>query len=152
MVGHDRLAILVAEDDPNDVALLLRAFKKVGTTMPVHVCHDGTEAIAYLKGDGQYTDRAKFPLPRILITDLKMPKCNGFELLAWLQAHPDCAVIPSIVLSASADERDVKQAYALGANCYFCKPVSIDRLITILQLLKTFWSEALLPEVKGSCK
>src|SRR5687767_9310996 len=98
MVGHDKLAILVAEDDPNDVALLLRAFRKVGTTMPVHVCQDGSEAILYLKGEGQFGDRAKFPLPRILITDLKMPKCNGFELLQWLKDHPECCVIPSVVL------------------------------------------------------
>lgn len=152
MVGHQKLAILVAEDDPNDVALLLRAFKKVGITMPVHVCRDGAEAIEYLQGKGLFADRGKFPQPRILITDLKMPRCNGFELLTWVRDHPDCNVIPSVVLSASADDGDVKKAYQLGANCYFCKPVSVDRLVTLVQLLKTFWAEALLPEVTNDCR
>ena len=81
------LVILVADDDENDTLLLERAFKKVGVEMPVRVCRDGAEAMEYLKGEGKYADRTEYPFPRVLVTDLKMPKCTGFDLLQWLQNH-----------------------------------------------------------------
>src|SRR5688572_597687 len=119
MPGNQRLVIVVAEDDPNDVLLLQRAFQKNGIPLPVHVCYDGADAMAYLKGEGRYADRQSYPFPRVFITDLKMPRCGGFEILEWLNNHPECSVIPKIVLSASAEERDVRKAFQLGANCYF---------------------------------
>ncbi|MGN6385680.1 MAG: response regulator, partial [Verrucomicrobiota bacterium] len=78
-----RLIILLAEDDPNDVLLLQRAFKKNGIELPVHVSADGEDAMLYLKGEGKYKDRETYPFPRVIITDLKMPKCSGFDLLRW---------------------------------------------------------------------
>src|SRR5688500_19927215 len=82
---RERLIILVAEDDPNDVLLLRRAFHKNGIDHPIHISSDGSDAMAYLQGAGPYAEREKYPFPRAIITDLKMPRCSGFELLEWLE-------------------------------------------------------------------
>ena len=148
---NNRLIILVAEDDPNDTLLLKRAFKKNGVEMPVHVCADGEEAMEYLRGVGKYADREQYPFPRVLITDLKMPRCSGFDLLGWLRDHPECNLIPKIVLSASAEEQDVVKAYQLGANCYFQKPSTFDGLCEVVRLAHTFWSRAALPPLPQNC-
>lgn len=151
MPGNQRLVIVVAEDDPNDVVLLQRAFQKNGIPLPVHVCNDGADAMAYLKGEGRYADRQTYPFPRVLITDLKMPRCGGFELLEWLDKHPECNLIPKIVLSSSAEERDVRKAFQLGANCYFRKPATVQELQEIVKLASDFWTRALLPELPQFC-
>lgn len=143
--------MLVAEDDENDSFLLGRAFKKIGITMPVHVCRDGAQAISYLRGEGEFADRAKFPFPRVLITDLKMPKCSGFDLLRWLQEHPECNMIPKMVLSASAEAKDVILAYQLGANAYFKKPATFEKLVEIIKTAHDFWDKAELPELPKNC-
>lgn len=147
----NRLIILLVEDDANDSFLLQRAFKRNGIDLPVHVCRDGEDAMEYLRAEKQYSDRDKFPFPRVLITDLKMPKCSGFDLLAWLQAHPECNLIPKIVLSASAEEKDVIRAYRLGANCYFRKPSSLDELTELIKVASRFWNTAVLPPLPGKC-
>lgn len=151
MDWKQQLVILVAEDDENDSFLLLRAFKKVGIAMPSHICRDGAEAMEYLKGEGKFSDRTTYPFPRVLITDLKMPKCSGMDLLRWLDEHPDCNLIPKIVLSASAQPADVKLAYQLGANCYFRKPATFNELVELVTLAQTFWSRAELPELPKTC-
>jgi CheY-like chemotaxis protein len=147
----EKLIILVAEDDENDTFLLRRAFTRNGIDLPVHVCRDGAEAMAYLKGEEPYVDRTKYPFPRALITDLKMPRCSGFDLLEWLNVHPECGVIPTIVLSASAEEQDVTRAYQLGANCYFRKPRSFDELVKVVRLSHEFWTESLIPPLPKNC-
>lgn len=151
MEWKSRLVILVAEDDENDVFLLLRAFKKVGIDMPCYVCKDGAEAVAYLKGEGKFADRIVHPFPRVLITDLKMPGCSGFDLLRWLNDHPECNLIPKIVLTASAMPSDVKLAYQLGTNCYLKKPGDFDGLVQLIKITLTFWSAAELPELPKNC-
>ena len=143
--------MLIVEDDENDSFLLMRAFKKVGNTMPSYVCRDGAEAMAYLKGEGQFADRVKHPFPRVLITDLKMPKCSGFDLLKWLDNHPECNLIPKVVLSASAEEKDVILAYQLGANCYFKKPATFDKLVEMVRAAQVFWEIAELPPLPKNC-
>lgn len=145
------LVILVAEDDENDSFLLQRAFRKVGLGMPAYVCRDGAEAMAYLKAEGEFADRIKYPFPRVLITDLKMPKCSGFDLLEWLKGHPNCNLIPKIVLSASAEQSDIKRAYELGANCYFKKPTAFDDLLELVKYAQQFWFAAELPELPKKC-
>ena len=148
---NEKLIILVVEDDPNDTILLKRAFQKNGIDLPVHVCTDGEDAMAYLRGDGPYTDRVTFPFPRVLIMDLKMPKCSGFDLLEWLQKHPECNLIPKIVLSASSQEVDVIRAYQLGANCYFRKPSTFQELCKLVAVANDFWKVAVLPPLPGKC-
>ena len=146
-----RLIILVAEDHPDDTVLLQEAFKRNGINMPVHVSPDGEDAMQYLKGEGIYKDRMQFPFPRVLITDIKMPKCSGLDLLAWLQNHPECNLIPKIVLSASAEERDVVRAYQLGANCYFQKPTTFKELTNLVRLTNDFWIHAEIPPLPENC-
>jgi CheY-like chemotaxis protein len=80
-----------------------------------------------------------------------MPRCSGFDLLRWLHDHPDCNLIPKIVLSASAEPADVKLAYQLGANCYFTKPPNFDKLVEFVKLAHDFWSTANLPELPKNC-
>jgi CheY-like chemotaxis protein len=152
MAGSNQpLIILVAEDDPNDTLLLQRAFKKNKIDLPVHVCTDGEDAMNYLKGKGRYADRDLFSFPRVLITDLKMPRCSGFDLLAWLQKHPECNLIPKIVLSASNEESDVNKAYQLGANCFFRKPSTFDALCELIHLANEFWRTAEIPPLPENC-
>jgi CheY-like chemotaxis protein len=114
----EKLLVLWVEDDPNDVVLIRRAFKKAGIE-PVHVCANGEDAVNYLQGVAPYNDRAQFPFPNLIITDLKMPKVNGLDFLRWLRAHPQCRVLPVVVFSASAQTSDIEQVYHLGANGYF---------------------------------
>jgi CheY-like chemotaxis protein len=147
----NKLIILVAEDDPNDTLLLKRAFTKNNIDLPVHVCVDGQDAMDYLKGCLRYEDRDRFPFPRVLITDLKMPRCSGFDLLAWLQSHPDCNLIPKIVLSASDQEQDVIRAYELGVNCYFRKPGTFAELCDLVRVASEFWTRAVLPPLPAKC-
>ena len=149
--GSKKPIILVAEDDENDAYMLKRAFAKNGVPMPVYICSDGEAAMAYLKGEGQFANREEFPFPRVLVTDLKMPMCSGFEVLAWLQAHPECNMIPKVVLSASNQEADVIKAYQLGANCYFTKPTSPEDLLKLVRLLHEFWSVAEMPPLPENC-
>lgn len=143
--------ILVAEDDPNDTLLLRRAFQKNGIDLPMHISGDGSDAIAYLQGAGPYGDRAKYPFPRAIITDLKMPRCSGFELLEWVKTHEECSVIPIIILSASAEDRDVKRCYQLGANAYFQKPSNFGELCEVVKLSYQFWMRSVLPAIPKKC-
>jgi CheY-like chemotaxis protein len=147
----DHMHIMVAEDDENDVLLLLRALKKIGMGDSVNVCRDGVDAIEYLQGRGQYDDRQRHPFPNVIITDLKMPRKGGMEVLRWLREHPECHVIPLIVLSSSNQYRDVSDAYREGANCYLKKPSSFEELQHLMKALFDFWSLCEKPEVPEVC-
>jgi CheY-like chemotaxis protein len=143
--------VLIAEDNQDDAFMLQRAIQKSGLEMPVYICGDGKEAIQYLKGEGEFSDRRKHPFPRLIVTDLKMPICDGFDILEWLQKHPECNLIPKIVLSSSNQEVDIVRAYQLGANCYFAKPTSSAQLNKIVEALYGFWSLAELPPLPQKC-
>ncbi len=143
----ENLIILVVDDDPEDVLLLKQALLRNGHSLPVHHCQNGAEAISYLAGAAPFGDRALYPFPRVLITDLKMPKCNGFELLEWLRGHPQCGAIPAIVLSGSAEESDVRRAFELGAKSYFQKPSSFESFVSLMKLATDYWARALVPSV-----
>jgi CheY-like chemotaxis protein len=132
--------ILVCEDDSNDAHLLERAVKKIGVPNPIQVVVDGEEAIDYLSGKGKFADRVRHPFPSVIITDLKMPRKDGFDVLRWLQEHPECAVIPTIVWTSSAVDRDILNAYKLGANCYLQKPNNPGDWEKTIRLLFTFWT------------
>ena len=134
------LNILVAEDDRDDAWILQRAFNHSGITRPIHIVHDGKEAIEYLSGNGPYADRSLHPYPDVLILDLKMPKVSGFEVLQWINEHPDYRVIPCIVWSSSADRRDVKHAFCLGAHGYLCKPARYEDFVPMVEKLLGFWN------------
>ncbi len=135
------LTILIAEDSENDALLLQMALKRAGIKERVYVVADGVEAIAYLRGEGKYKDRSKFPFPNVLFTDLKMPRMSGFEVLQWLRSNPECFIIPIIVLSASQLDDDIRKAYQLSANAYLVKPGKFEDLQKILKLAFEFWDK-----------
>src|SRR5436309_14383558 len=118
--------ILIAEDSENDAELVRAALKRARVTNPTQIVPDGECVIAYLKGEAPYGDRTKHPFPRLLILDIKMPRLNGFEVLSWIRDHPECAVIPVVIMSSSRDDRDVTKAYQLGANSYMTKPRRLE--------------------------
>lgn len=148
---EDAFPILIAEDDENDVIILERALRQAGFTNPFHVCRDGTEVVAYLCGEGEYTDRKRYPFPRMLVTDLKMPKMDGLEVLKWLHDHPECNVIPRVVLTASRQISDIQEAYKLGVNSYLVKPGSYVRLTEMLKLLFEYWEMCERPQLPAKC-
>jgi len=131
--------VLIAEDDPNDAYFIKLAFAEAGITRPPHISENGLDAIDYLEGNGQYGDRQRFPYPLWILTDLKMPLVDGFQVLAWLNKHPDLQIIPTVVFSSSANLADVKRAYCLGANAYFRKPSGLAGFNAIICGLVQFW-------------
>jgi CheY-like chemotaxis protein len=144
--------ILVVEDDSNDQFMLMRGFKKIGVTTPIHVVNNGLEAISYMMGEGKFANRAEFAYPTFIMTDLKMPGADGFAVLEFLKGNPEWAVIPTIVFSASSDLDDIKKAYMLGASSYHIKPGSPDDLAHQIQVLHAYWITCEVPLVDRSGK
>jgi len=144
--------IMVVEDDPNDQFLIVQAFKKIGVTDPIQIVGGGAEAIAYMMGEGKFSDRQKYAYPTFIITDLKMPKGDGFTVLEFLKGNPQWKVIPTIVLSASSDLDDIKKSYMLGASSYHIKPQSHDELRNHLAVINAYWMTCQVPEVDSTGK
>src|SRR5690349_1021114 len=119
---------MLVEDSEDERAMLRFAFGKAGVRNPVRELHNGDEAIEYLSGEGEYADRERYPLPCLIITDLKMPGVDGFELLDWLRKHPEFDPVPKLVLSNSLIESDATRARELGACEFFVKPGQFDQL------------------------
>ena len=111
--------VLVAEDNPDDALLLRRALEKAGIGSRLKIVSDGEELLLYLQGRGAYDNRENCPIPSLIILDLKMPRKGGLEVLEWMNENRDLASVPTIVLSASNLENDVRSAYHLGANTFF---------------------------------
>src|SRR2546429_5508391 len=118
----DSALILIAEDQGADISIILRAFTKARVLNPVQVVRDGEEVIAYLNGEGKFANRAEYPLPELLLLDLKMPRIDGFEVLRWLRQQPGLATLRVVVLTSSKEMRDLNLAYQLGANSFLVKP------------------------------
>lgn len=131
--------ILLAEDDNEDAFLMCRAFRKAHLLNPVIRVRNGEEAIAYLRGDGDYANRERYPLPFLLLLDLKMPLADGFDVLRWVRNQPDLKRMLVVVLTSSTHEPDVKKAYELGANSYLTKPAGFDELTQLLNRLHGYW-------------
>ena len=131
--------ILHVEDDENDVFLLKRAFERTGIPNRLHLVSDGQMAIDYLSGKGQFADRQKHPLPCMVLTDLKLPKRSGLELLQWIRHQQRLKKLVVVVFSSSALAKDVDLAYELGANAYIQKSHNPDQLDEIAYLLKAWW-------------
>jgi CheY-like chemotaxis protein len=148
---YEEFPILIAEDDENDAIILERALRKVGFANPFRFCRDGTEVLEYLQAQGRYANRQEFPFPRVLITDLKMPKMGGIEILKWLYHHPECNMIPKIVLTASQQACDIQEAYQWGANSYLVKPGGYERLTEMLKLFFDYWNMCEKPAVPQNC-
>jgi CheY-like chemotaxis protein len=132
--------ILLAEDDPNDVFFLRRAFQSAAIKCQILDVPNGQEAIHYLQGTGSYSNRTDFPRPALLLMDLKMPLLDGFDLLTWLQSQSEFAELPAVVLSSSAHEEDISRCQTLGARGYHVKP---SDLVQLTQLAREFESRYL---------
>ena len=130
-MSGERAIILLVEDDPNDAMLAQRALQKAGASQEILHLVDGEEAIHYLSGKPPFEDRKKFPLPRLVLLDLKMPRMNGFDVLSWLQDHPELAQLPVVVLTGSIEPKDVTNARKLGAVGYEVKPIDFGKLVEI---------------------
>ena len=144
---REHRTILIAEDEPNDAFFLQRAFRANGIDDPIHVVADGTEAIAYLRGEGEYADREKYEFPSFIISDLKMPGQDGFAILEALRSKPEWSVVPMIILSGSSDENDIERAYMLCAKAYLVKPAAFEDLRNLIKKFHDFWSLCETPRV-----
>ncbi|HLX69600.1 MAG TPA: response regulator, partial [Verrucomicrobiae bacterium] len=128
--------ILLVDDSENDLILMRAAFKKAEFNIPLQELHDGEEAIAYLKGEGLYSDRRRFPLPTVMMLDLNMPKLNGFDVLAWVQTQPALKHLSIIILTASMRMEDVEESFDLGAHSFLVKPASMEKLVAMIRCLR----------------
>ena len=131
--------ILIAEDDEDHVFLLKRALQKGAVLNPVFVVSDGQEAIEYLKGEGKYADRYEYPLPSLLLLDLKMPQKDGFEVLEWIRQQPGLRRLRVVVLTTSDEPKDIDRAYDLGANSFMVKPLEKEQFFGLTEAIKGYW-------------
>lgn len=142
MAGIDIRAtepVLLVEDDANDVLLLRRAFARAQIPNPLQVVTSAEQALEYLSGEGEYGNRLKYPLPTLVLLDLKLSGKHGFEVLRWVRMHPRLKVLRVIVLTSSGQPGDVRLAHDLGANSYLIKPVDFEQLVKMSVALGSYW-------------
>jgi CheY-like chemotaxis protein len=125
--------ILIVDDNPHDAYLLEHSMQRMNLKNRLQVVPDGAEAITYLKGEGMYHDRVRYPLPLLLFLDLKMPSIDGFAVLDWLQHHPQYATFPVVVMSGTDEVKQVNRAYHLGARSFLTKPINVDEIKATLE-------------------
>jgi CheY-like chemotaxis protein len=145
-----KFTILIVEDDEDQLLFLKKSFEALGTNYRVQALGSGNDALAYLKGEGKYKDRKKFEFPSYIITDLRMPLGDGFDILEFLKKTPALSVIPVVMLSSSEDTDDIRHAYLLGASSYFVKPGGLPGLRALLGKIHSYWAECEVPEVDES--
>ncbi|HPC77097.1 MAG TPA: response regulator [bacterium] len=131
--------ILLVEDNPDDVELTLRAFKKCNIANEVVVARDGVEALDYLFGTGAYAGRDLSVMPAVVLLDLKLPRIDGLEVLRRLRADERTRCLPVVVLTSSNEDQDVVNSYQLGANSYIRKPVDFVQFIDAARQLGIYW-------------
>jgi len=131
--------ILLVEDNPRDILLIQRAFYKAGITNPLQVVSDGDAAVLYLSGVEPYSERRLYPLPALILLDLKLPRRSGAEVLIWLRQQPILKRLPVVILTASREYGDVNYLYDLGANAYMVKPVAFNNLVEIINIVNQHW-------------
>lgn len=135
-------AILLVEDNDDDVFLITRVFKNVGLVTPLLRATDGRDAIDYLSGKDIYADRVKFPMPSLVLLDIKMPFLSGLEVLRWIREQAPLAALPVVMFTTSSQECDVRSAYGSGANAFLVKPARLEECTNIAHLIKQFWIDA----------
>jgi CheY-like chemotaxis protein len=135
----DKALFLLVEDEVDQVILLRRALEKANIANPLQVVRSGEEAIVYLEGAGPYVNRDEFPLPKLVLLDLKMPGISGFDVLRWIRQQPQLRALRVVVLTASNEIRDVNLAYQLGANSFLVKPVEFDDFVRLTKAIQGYW-------------
>ena len=135
----DEAVVLLAEDREDDIFLIEQAFSRAGIANPLQIVKSGDEAIAYLAGEGKFANRAEYPLPALLLLDLKMPVMDGFEVLRWIRQHESLSGLRVLVLTVSNRISDVNLAYELGANSFLVKPTDFEQTVHLSTLIKDYW-------------
>jgi two-component system response regulator len=135
----DDLDLLLVEHDPLEVELLLRPLRQLAAPDRIGVARDGEEALDYLLGRGAFRHRLGGPLPRLVLLELKLPRLDGAEVIRTLRASPRSATVPVVVLSSSAEPREVAQCYQAGANSCIRKPIEFRELAETLRTLGRYW-------------
>jgi len=125
----ERAVILLAEDREDDIFLIRKALDRGNIHNPLQIVRNGLEVISYMKGEGKFSNRAEYPLPDLLLLDLKMPMVDGFDVLRWIQQQPTLRALRTVVLTSSDHINDVNLAYHLGANSYLVKPHEFEQYV-----------------------
>lgn len=131
--------ILLAEDNPDDQQLALRAFKKSNLSNEIIIAKDGVEAIEYLFGTGPYAGAEPPPLPAVALLDIKMPRMDGLEVLAAIRENERTRFLPVVILTSSKEEQDIVKGYSLGVNSYVRKPVDFNEFLKAVQHMGLYW-------------
>lgn len=143
------ITILIAEDDQDDRALAEEAFLESRIHNRIEFVNDGVEVMQYLRRQGKFTDKQKYPDPGLVLLDLNMPRMDGREALAEIKSDPLLKHIPVVVLTTSKSEEDVAQSYQSGANSFITKPVTFESLVEMIRTLNQYWLEIVdLPDDK----
>ncbi len=133
------ISIVLVEDNPADAELTIRALRRGKISNPIHHLQDGAEALDFLFCEGAYSDRSIDIPPKVILLDLKLPKINGLEVLRRIKSDPRTQTIPVVVLTSSAEDRDVIDSYGLGVNSYIVKPVDFEQFNEAIQQIGFYW-------------
>src|SRR5262245_17690078 len=135
----DSMAILLVEDSADDALLILCALEKAGVKKAIRVVRDGDAALNYLAGTGIYADRSAYPMPRLVLLDLNLPKMDGFTVLKWIRSRQELSGLSVVVLTTSRNMKDLGRAYAAGANSFLVKPMEFANYLGLGHGIKDFW-------------
>jgi CheY-like chemotaxis protein len=136
---NEQPLILLVEDREDDILVIQKAFERAKIPTAIQVARDGEEAISYLSGENEYSNRTEYPLPWLVLLDLKMPRMDGFEVLRWIRNQPGFKSIVVVVLTSSEQIKDVNEAYALGANSFMVKPLDFENTTSLARLIHHYW-------------
>ncbi len=146
----ESIVILLADDDPDDRILTIRALKQHRLSNNIHTVEDGEQLMQYLRREGPYADPEASPRPGLILLDLNMPRKDGREALQEIKSDPSLRAIPVIVLTTSEAEQDILRSYDLGVNAFVTKPVTFDELARAVRVITDFWFELVrLPRVNA---
>lgn len=148
----EQCTILLTDDDPVNAELLQRAFRNAGLRNPTYVLPTGEATIAYLKGEGEYAERDRYPLPVLILLDLKLPDCSGFKVLSWVRQQPRLNRMVMVILTGSQNREDIDRAYDMGANSYLVKSPDFQELVKVMKSFTSYWiSLNVPPELTEGC-
>ena len=139
MLRGEPLTILLVEDNPDHAELVLRSMADAQIANVIMHVEDGAAALDYVRGTGAYTDRERFPMPHLMLLDLRLPKVDGLEVLRQIKEDENLRVLPVVILTTSDAERDVARAYHYHANSYLTKPVNFSSFETLMKELGFYW-------------
>jgi two-component system response regulator len=148
MIVADGADLLIVEDNPSDVELILRILKRDRGNLRITVLRDGAAALDYLFGSGPFTERGPSVLPRVIVLDLKLPKIDGLQVLRQIRSDARTRHVPVIMMTSSSEPKDVSRSYELGVNSYLVKPVEYGKLVEYIEILGRYWLGTNVPPSK----